>query len=153
MQWLKSIVAPLLNGVAAAGNLAYQGYTVAKDFPWRKMFAWTLVAGVVYYFFGLLWYGFKASFQAVAFLANSSNLQAAGSPDSGLLGTSLQLSAFWDVLNGYLPDFWRWFMWWLAGDWAIFVGMNIIHMKVIAAITDRLIATVAVTIRQVFNNL
>lgn len=153
MNWLSSIVAPLLNATASIGNIAYQGYTVAKDFPWRKIFAWTLVAGTVYYFFGLLWYGFKAVFAAFSFLGSASNLSSAGSPNVGLLGTSLQLSAFWDILNGYLPDFWRWFMWWIAGDWAIFLGINILHMKIIGAVVDRLLVTVAVTIHKVFNNL
>lgn len=144
--WIVSAITAIGAGLIAAWNFA-------KDFPWRKFFAWSVVAGVAYYFFGLLWYGFKAALVALRWLASSGNFASSTSPESGLLGTHINLSAFWDILNGYLPDFWRYIMYFFALDWAIFVGINMLHMYVIGVIVDRLISSLSKAIHAVFNNL
>lgn len=147
--WLPRIVQAL----SVSADLGIRAATLAKDFPWRKVFAWAFVAGITYYFFGLLWYGFLAVGRAIAFVANSGNFGAAGSPESGILGTSLNLSAFWTFLASPIPPTFRHLMWWCGVDWLLFVAFNMLHMRVIGFVVDGLLGPMSKAIREVFKAL
>lgn len=129
---------PLITLIATAlANVAsfiMQAIRTLNSIPWKRIFWWAVLGVFVGYFSAIIWSLVVVSVQSARLVFGSSNMAYGRPPD--LLGRVFDFSGLWTNLS-ILPDFWRFFLWFVGADWFLWLFACGVHFWFVGYLLER----------------
>lgn len=125
-----AIIAAIVSAIAGVGNFILQGVQTVRSVPWKTIFVWSIVVGFIGYFTAVTWNLFQVSMSALRIVFSASN-SLTGTP-ADYSSSTFAFSSIWSTLQSIVPDFHRFFFWFLGFDWLIWLGVNALHFGIVS---------------------
>lgn len=91
-----------------------------KDTKIGRIMGWSAFGSVFSYITGVFWAGVKPALQMFQSMATDPQSAFAGMPQGGMFS----LAWFWDAASAVVPSAVRWFLWFIGGDWWVWLAMS-----------------------------